>query len=91
MVKATCQTLCQRPTFSGMRLRLPECIVARTEETGRRWDECIEFAGQGKFVHDAEQGARGGHDGVVEGVARIAVCERGFAGGPSRLTNADER
>ena len=61
-----------------MCLRLPECIVALTEEVltraGRGWrDECIEFTCQGKFVDDTEQGTRGGHDGVVEGVAGNGV------------------
>jgi hypothetical protein len=72
-----------------MRFRLPECIAALTEETGGRGrDERIEFAGEGQFVDDTEQGARGGHDGIVEGVAGVAVCERGFGGGPGRLTHA---
>ena len=90
-LKGTCQPACQRPALFCVRFRLPKCIVALTEESLTWWDERVEFSGQGQLVDDAEQGASGGHDVVVEGVAGVGVRERGFGGGPGRLTNADER
>lgn len=73
----------------------PKCIVALSDEVltcAGRWElnEGIDLAGQGKLVNDTEQGTRGGHDRIVQGVAGIGVGERGLGSRTGGVTDTGD-